>query len=298
MTPTPDNPQRTDVSTQKRQLLVWILRIGVLVVVLALAIAGLGACSSEDNDSGKESGNGSSSPSSSSTASADRAAVSEPATIFAAASMKPVGDELTAAFTAAYPDASLTWSYGGSSDLVRQIEQGAPADMFISANQKNMTKALATQDFEGAQPHVIATNTLVLALPQGNPGHISSIEDLPGKRVAICAPQVPCGTIAHSALEAKGITLDNPSEEPNVASVSTKVATGEVDAGFMYSTDVKAQADKGVTAIDINGVEPNQYPVALTTRGRDNTTAKAFTEWLNTDTAQQILARYGFTPAT
>ena len=295
MTPTPDKPQRTDASTQKRQLLVWILRIGVLVVVLALAIAGLGACSSEDNDSGKESGNGSSNPSAAST---ERAAVSGPATIFAAASMKPVGDELTAAFTAAYPDASLTWSYGGSSDLVRQIEQGAPADVFISANQKNMTKALATQDFEGAQPHVIATNTLVLALPQGNPGHISSIEDLPGKRVAICAPQVPCGTIAHSALEAKGITLDNPSEEPNVASVSTKVATGEVDAGFMYSTDVKAQADKGVTAIDINGVEPNQYPVALTTRGRDNTTAKAFTEWLNTDTAQQILARYGFTPAT
>ena len=220
------------------------------------------------------------------------------AQIFAAASMKTVGDELASAFTKSHPGADLKFNYAGSSDLVRQIEQGAPADMFISANQKNMVKALAGKDFADATPHVIVTNELVLALAPGNPGHISGLKDLEGKHVAICAPEVPCGTIAHKVLENANLTLDKPSEESNVAEVSTKVSTGAVDAGFIYSTDARALADQQVTAVKISGVAPNEYPVALTTRGQENATAKAFDQWLREDEAQKIFTDHGFTSAT
>ncbi|HIW95975.1 MAG TPA: molybdate ABC transporter substrate-binding protein [Candidatus Corynebacterium gallistercoris] len=218
--------------------------------------------------------------------------------VFAAASMKPVSDELKKAFEESHPGASLVFNFAGSSDLVRQIEQGAPAEVFISANRKNMDKALESPDFAGAEPQVIATNELVLGIPDGNPGSISTLESIAGKRVAICAPEVPCGTIAHQVLEAHNLTLDNPTEEANVSGVSTKVATGEVDAGFMYSTDAVALADQGVTGVTIDGVEPNSYPVALTVSGQENATAVAFKEWLAGEEAQKILADYGFPPAS
>lgn len=220
------------------------------------------------------------------------------AQIFAAASLQPVSEDLKKAFEGSHEGADLVFNFAGSSDLVLQIEQGAPADMFISANQKNMDKALGSSDFDGAQPQVIATNELVLGIPDGNPGNISSLDSIVGKRVAICAPEVPCGAIAHQVLEDNNLTLDNPTEEANVSGVSTKVATGEVDAGFMYSTDAVALADQGVTGVTIDGVEPNSYPVALTISGQDNATAVAFNEWLAGDEAQQILQDYGFSPAS
>ena len=262
--------------------------IPVCVALLALALlvlAGLTACGQKDNAAGDNANDATSNK-------------YGEVQVFAAASMKTVGDELQAAFAKKYPGAELKFNYAGSSDLVRQIEQGAPADMFISANQKNMEKALGGKDFEGATPHVIVRNELVLAMAPGNPGNIHSIRDLEGKRVAICAPEVPCGTIAHKVVENANLTLDKPSEESNVAEVSTKVSTGAVDAGFIYSTDARALADKSVTSVRIAGVKPNEYPVALTVRGQKNTTAKAFDEWLRADDAQHIFADHGFTPAS
>ncbi|MGV0397124.1 molybdate ABC transporter substrate-binding protein [Corynebacterium suicordis] len=252
-------------------------RAGAAVAVGALVCALVPGCS--DSSSDANSGHSAS------------------ARIFAAASMKPVGDELTEAFARSHDGAELTFNYGGSSDLVRQINQGAPADMFISADQKNMDTALKGKDFEGAHPSVIATNTLVLAVPANNPAHVESLKDLPGKRVAVCAQEVPCGTIAHQVLEDNHIALDNPSEEASVSDVSTKVGTGEVDAGFVYSTDARAMSDKSVTSITIDGVKPNEYPAALTLRGSDNDTAKAFAEWLRGADAQKILTEHGFGPA-
>ena len=217
--------------------------------------------------------------------------------VFASASMKPVAEELGEAFRREHDGVELVFNFGGSSDLVRQIDQGAPADLLISADNKNMDKALAGQDFQDSEATVIATNRLVLALPAGNPAHIESLEDLPGKRVAICAPEVPCGTIAHQVLREQKIDLDNPSEEANVADVSTKVSTGAVDAGFVYSTDARAMAGNGVTSVNIDGVQPNQYPEALTSQGQENPSAVAFAEWLRGEKAQKILAEHGFGPA-
>ncbi|AWB83917.1 molybdate ABC transporter substrate-binding protein [Corynebacterium liangguodongii] len=217
--------------------------------------------------------------------------------VFAAASLRPAGVDLARAFAQEHAGASVSWNYAGSSDLERHIAQGAPADVFISADEDTMERALAGEDFAGSQPRVIASNTLVLALAKDNPAGIRSLADLGGARVAVCAPEVPCGKIAAEVLARHGIELAHPTEEPDVAAAATKVATGGVDAAFIYSTDAAAQADKGVTTIGIGDVEPNAYPLALTRRGRDKEAAAHFADWMSGPTAQRILREHGFAQA-
>ncbi|MEJ4096708.1 molybdate ABC transporter substrate-binding protein [Corynebacterium bovis] len=275
---------------------------GVAAVAAAVGlVAGVTACASSPQD---EPGAVGASTAAGSTARTGGAAdpdqgdaATGTATVFAAASLRPVGDSLVAAFRAAHPDAQVEMNYGGSSALVRQIDDGAPADLFISADRRTMDTALTRRDFSGADPVDVASNRLVLAVPRGNPGHVTAVRDLPGHRVAVCAREVPCGDLAGKALADAGVTLDDPSEEANVSAVATKVSTGQVDAGFIYSTDARALADEGVTATDIPGVEANVYPAALTTRGRDNATARAFRDWMRGPEAQRILADHGFSPA-
>lgn len=226
--------------------------------------------------------------------------------VFAAASLNNAGDELAEAFAEDNDGTELEFNFAGSSKLVQQIEQGADADVFISADEENMDNALELPEFEGAEPEVIATNLLVLATAPGNPAGIESLDDLKeggsaaDARIAVCADGVPCGTLANQVLDEEGITLDNPTEEANVSDVATKISTGEVDAGFIYSTDAKAlqeNSSEDVTVIDIADtvdIEPNKYPAALTTAGEDNEEATAFLEWLSSDRARGILESYGF----
>lgn len=224
--------------------------------------------------------------------------------VFAAASLNNVGEELAAAFAEEHDGAELEYNFAGSSRLVQQIEQGADADLFISADQENMDNALQLPEFEGAEPEIIATNLLVLATAPGNPAGIESLEDLrdnPDARIALCADGVPCGTLANQVLDDEGITLNSPTEEANVSDVSTKVATGEVDAGFIYSTDAIAMQENNsgdditvITIADTVDIEPNLYPAALTTDGEDNETAREFFGWLTSDRAREILESYGF----
>ncbi|HJG46935.1 molybdate ABC transporter substrate-binding protein, partial [Corynebacterium variabile] len=225
-------------------------------------------------------------------------------TVFAAASLKNAGDDLAEAFAAdGHEGATVTWNYAGSSKLVQQIDQGADADLFISADEANMEAAQDLDEFEDADPQVIATNRLVLATAPGNLGSITDLNDLKTNdklRIALCADGVPCGTLAHEYLEDQGITLKAPTEEANVSGVSTKVATGDVDAGFIYSTDAQAmqknlkETQGRVIVLDIPGIEDNRYPAALTSDGEENETATEFLEWLQTDKAREILAEYGF----
>ncbi|MEL4151996.1 molybdate ABC transporter substrate-binding protein [Corynebacterium bovis] len=274
---------------------------GVAAVTAAVGlVSGVTACASSPQDEPGAVGASTAPGSTARTPGADPDegdAATGTVTVFAAASLRPVGDTLVAAFRAAHPDAQVEVNYGGSSALVRQIDDGAPADLFISADRRTMDTALTRRDFSGADPVDVASNRLVLAVPRGNPGHVTAVRDLPGHRVAVCAREVPCGDLAGKALADAGVTLDDPSEEANVSAVATKVSTGQVDAGFIYSTDARALADEGVTATDIPGVEANVYPAALTTRGRDNATARAFRDWMRGPEAQRILADHGFSPA-
>lgn len=225
----------------------------------------------------------------------EAARVSGTASVFAAASLTNVAEDLAAAFNEDNPDAKLEFNFAGSSALVRQISEGAPSDLFISADIANMDDALALPEFAGATSKIIATNKLVLVTADGNPGEISELADVKDSLVAICAPEVPCGTITHEALDYADIELNTSSEEANVADVATKISTGAVDAGFVYQTDAQSLAKtQDNTVIELEGIDANEYPMALTTSGEDNEVAKAFAEFLSSDRAKEILASYGF----
>lgn len=234
--------------------------------------------------------------------SADSAnAESKTVEVFAAASLNAVGSELEQAYESSHEGADITFNYAGSSKLVQQMEQGATPDLLLTADTKTMDGALdSIADLDGVTPDTIATNALVLATAEGNPAGIESVSELSGDTtVAICAVEVPCGNLAHQELENQGITLANASEEQNVSDVSTKVATGAVDAGFIYSTDATViKKEQDITVIDLPDLERNQYPLALTKTGESNDTAGDFATWLTSDDAQEILASYGFGAAS
>lgn len=252
------------------------------VTALAAALAGilaLAACSSDN-------------------------AADEPLRVFAAASLSVAGEDLQQAFADEHDSQQIEWNFAGSSALVRQIEQGSPADAFISADEKNMDKALQLPEFstvrDREEPRVVATNQLVLAVTENPKAQIRSLEDLAtGARVAICAPEVPCGTLAHEALKKADtpIELQSPSEEANVSNVATKVATGQVDAGFIYASDAAALQRQGkkITTLPVEHVSPNKYPAASTDAGAGNS-ATEFVRWLASPEAQRILAEHGFGP--
>ncbi len=217
------------------------------------------------------------------------------ATIFAAASLTNVGEELATAFKEESPDAEITFNFAGSSALVRQISEGAPADMFISADVANMENALKLPEFRADSAEIIANNQLVLVTADKNPGQITELADLSDSLVALCAAEVPCGSITREALTHAHITLSTPSEEANVSDVTTKISTGAVDAGFIYSTDAHSlDSTQDNTIIELEGIEPNEYPVALTSTGEDNAIARAFAQFLTTDRARGILENHGF----
>lgn len=221
-----------------------------------------------------------------------------PLQVFAAASLNVAGDELKQAYAKAHSDQTIEWNFAGSSALVRQIEQGASADVFISADEKNMTKAFELPEFSEAKSKddapIVATNRLVLAVAEGNPGHVESLDDVDDAQVAICAESVPCGTLAHQVLRDHKLQPKNSSEDANVSDVSTRVATGQVDAGFIYSSDAQSLKESGtkIEVIDLAGVEKNKYPAATTNDAADN--AADFVTWLESKEAQEILHKHGF----
>ncbi|MGH1977024.1 molybdate ABC transporter substrate-binding protein [Rothia sp. L_38] len=222
--------------------------------------------------------------------------------LFAAASLGAVGDELIAAYRQENPQVSITATYAGSSQLVTQMVEGATPDLLITADSTTMNQALEkVEELADSTPETIATNALVLATAPGNPAAIDSLDDLaaPGVLTAICAEQVPCGRLAHQELSRQDVELATSTEEANVSAVSTKVATGQVDAGFIYSTDATAiSATDDITVITLPQVERNAYPLALTSSGQGKESAQNFANWLATsEAAAQILADYGFEPA-
>lgn len=223
--------------------------------------------------------------------------------VFAAASLNNAGAELEATYEKANPGVDISFNFAGSSKLVQQIQEGATPDMLITADAATMNGALENaKELKGASIEVIATNALVLATANGNPADISTLDDLTRQGVitALCAAEVPCGKLAHQELESKNIEPATMTEEANVTDVSAKVATGEADAGFIYTTgaaSIKKQ-DQDITVIELPGLERNAYPLAVTKSGSGNDAAKSFADWLaNSDEASAILTDYGFTTA-
>ena len=217
-------------------------------------------------------------------------------TVFAAASLTATFTELAAEFEAAHPGTDVALNFAGSADLVTQITEGAPADVFASADEKNMAK-LTDIDLVEGEPVDFATNVLEIAVPPGNPAGIETFADLgaPGVKLVVCAPEVPCGAATLKVAEASGVTLAPVSEESSVTDVLGKVTLGEADAGLVYVTDVKAAGD-AVDGIpfDESGEAVNTYPIATLVDAEAPAVAQAFLAFVTSEAGLAVLAAAGF----
>ncbi len=194
----------------------------------------------------------------------------------------------------------MTFSFAGSSDLVTQITGGAPADVFASADTKNMTKLTDASLVDGA-PVDFATNTLTIVTPPDNPAGITSFADLakPGLALVVCAPEVPCGSATKKVETATGVTLTPVSEESSVTDVLNKVTSGEADAGLVYVTDATSAGEK-VKAIPFpeSSEAVNTYPIAVLKDTQNAATANAFAKYVAGPAGQAVLGAAGFAPAS
>jgi molybdate transport system substrate-binding protein len=229
-------------------------------------------------------------------ASTSPSAVGGTITVFAASSLTAAYTAIGKDFEKAHTGSMIKLSFGGSSTLVAQIQQGAIGDIFASADQPNMQKAVDGGLVAGS-PSISAHNRLEIVVGAGNPKHITGLSDLThsGLVVLLCAPAVPCGRYAAQALQKASVTVKPASQETDVKAVVSKVALGEADAGIVYVTDVKA-AGAGVQGVEIplslNVVA--DYPVAILKDSQNAPLAKAFVSYL-LGAGQPTLARYGFT---
>ncbi|MGE0138955.1 MAG: molybdate ABC transporter substrate-binding protein [Ilumatobacteraceae bacterium] len=217
-------------------------------------------------------------------------------TVFAAASLTTAYTEIGDAFAVDHPGAEITFNFASSFDLVTQINQGAPADVYASADQANMAK-LTEAGGNGAEPQVFATNALQIIVQPGNPKGITGVADLadPDVIYVTCAPEVPIGTYGAQVLEQAGITAEPASFEENVKGIVTKVTLGEADAGIVYRTDVTAAgADaQGVDIPDDLDVVAT-YPIVVTREAPNASGGQAFVDFVLSERGQKILATYGF----
>jgi molybdate transport system substrate-binding protein len=220
--------------------------------------------------------------------------VSGQLTVLAAASLTDAFRDEGQAFAKEHPGTEVQFSFAGSSALATQIQQGAPADVFASADQQNLDKVAG--QVAGAQ-RVFAANRLQIAVAPGNPRHINSLAGLVRSDVVtvLCAPQVPCGAYALQAFKKAGVVVTPRSQETDVRAVLTKIATGEADAGVVYATDVKSSGGKveGVDIPDAQNVAAT-YPVAVLKGASNPHAAEAFIDFLVSTGGQAILTRYGF----
>ena len=220
-------------------------------------------------------------------------------TVFAAASLTDSFTALRPAFQQQHPDISAQFSFAGTPSLVRQIEQGAQADVFASADTTNMDR-LQSDGFTSGTPKVFARNQLEIAVAPGNPKGIHELRDLakPGLIYVTAGPTVPAGKYAAQALAKAGVSVTPKSLETDVKSVLSKIELGEADAGIVYTTDVKAAGDKvvGVTIPEQDNVIAT-YPIAGLKPAVNTALAQDFIAFVTSSQGQATLESFGFLPA-
>ncbi|QCR44292.1 molybdate ABC transporter substrate-binding protein [Curtobacterium sp. SGAir0471] len=258
---------------------------------LAIVLAGLtlAACTTQPDTSGATG----------TTASAEATGSAGPSgsiTVFAAASLQRTFTELGKQYEQQHPGTTITFSFAGSSDLVSQIRNGAPADVFASADEANMAK-LATTDLATGWPRDFATNTLEIAVAPGNPEHVADLRDLTASdlQVVTCAAPVPCGAATAKVERAAGIELRPVSEEQSVTDVLGKVESGQADAGLVYVTDVEGSGGKveGVPFAQ-SSEAVNTYPIGVLTESANPVLAASFAAYVRSDAGRAVLSAAGF----
>lgn len=223
-------------------------------------------------------------------------------TVSAAASLKDSLDQIKPLFEAQYPDIQLTFNYGASGTLQQQIEQGAPADLFISAGQKQMQALVDQSLIDPAKQHPLLANELVVVVPGDSATALSSVTELTGaelKKIAVGQPEsVPAGTYAQQSLTASGIwdTLkDKLVFAKDVRQVLTYVETGNADAGFVYRTDAMT-SDKVRIAFGVpaDTHKPIVYPIGILKQSEHAKEAENLYDYLSAQEAQRIFSQNGF----
>ncbi|UGQ09407.1 molybdate ABC transporter substrate-binding protein [Yinghuangia sp. ASG 101] len=257
------------------------------VAAVSAALLLLAGCGDDDSDDKPTGASGA--------PSAGAPAAAEPSTItvLAAASLTEAFNEASTVYTNNHKDQTVKFSFAGSQELAAQVKQGAPADVIATADTKTMDGLTG----EVNAPQVFAANRLTIIVPAGNPKNVTSLADLArgDLTVVLAGPTVPVGRYARESLTKAGVDVKPKSEETDVKAVVTRVRMGEADAGIVYTTDASA-AGKDVTSVEI----PEQfnvvasYPVAVIKDSGKQGPANAFTRWLLTPEAQQVLAKYGF----
>jgi molybdate transport system substrate-binding protein len=218
--------------------------------------------------------------------------VSGTVTVFAAASLTGSFGTLGRQFEAAHPGVTVKFNFAASSALALSIGQGAPADVFASASAKNMA-----QVGDAVDPKTFATNVMEIAVPPDNPGGVTQVADLarPGLKVALCQAQVPCGATAQAVFDKQKLTVTAVTLGADVKSVLTQVQLGEVDAGMVYRTDVRAAGTK-VKGIEIPAEQnaSTAYPIATLKDAPNPAGAAAFVDYVLSADGATVLTAAGF----
>jgi molybdate transport system substrate-binding protein len=219
--------------------------------------------------------------------------------VFAAASLTEAFSDEQAALVHRHPGLHRTYNFAGSQALVQQITQGASADVFASADEKNMQKLVDAGLVE--TPRVFARNKLEILVASGNPKHITGLGDLARSDliVVLADPSVPAGAYSQRALSKAGVAAKPKSLELDVKAAAAKVISGEADAAIVYVTDVTAAATRatGVPIPDEQNAIAT-YPIAVVRAAKNHAAAVAFVAELLSGSGQRVLTARGFLPAS
>lgn len=234
-------------------------------------------------------------------------------TVFAAASLTESFGIIAQNFQAANPGVKVTYSFGGSNDLAAQIDQGAPADVFASANDAQMSVVVKAGQVAPDAPRPFVRNRLIVITPKSNPARIATLRDLgkPGVKVVLAAKEVPVGQYALAFLDKAGkdpsygpaykdaVLKNVVSYEQDVKAVLNKIVLGEADAGIVYTTDVTPVAASLVGRIAIPDALNTiaTYPIAPLAHSPHAALAQAFVAYVLSNEGQTVLAKFGFIPA-
>lgn len=215
-------------------------------------------------------------------------------TVLAAASLGQAFRAMATEFESRHPGTTVTTSFAGSPTLVRQIREGAPADVFAAADEASMARVAEFDGLAGA-PRIFARNRLAIVVAAGNPEKIAGFADLarPGLTIALAAPGVPAGRYAREAFAKAGVVAPPSSQEADVKAVLQKVALGEADAGIVYVTDVSGESVEAVSLPDEFDVVA-RYPIAVLASARHPDAAREFVDFVSGPGGRAVLARFGF----
>lgn len=231
-------------------------------------------------------------------------------TVFAAASLTESFGNIGKQFEAAHPGVKVVFNFAGSQQLRAQLEQGAHADIFASANSQEMNAAIAASLVASGTQRTFARNQLVVIYPKSNPSQIAALTDLarPGLKLDIADPSVPVGQYSLDMLSKMSrdpafgsdfrdrVMANVVSREENVKAVVSKVRLGEADAGVVYTTDVTREAAKELGTLDV----PDKfnviatYPIAPLANALEPELARQFIDFVLSPTGQQVMVNYGF----